>query len=675
MPAAELTRSNGIKGKFDMNRSMAAVLITACALSWVSINDAAAQTPDVPSPIGLAPSAPELNRADLDAWLDGFVPFALQKGEIAGAVVLVLKDGGVLLEKGYGSADIDKKIAMDPQSTVLGLGSVSKLFTWTAVMQQVEQGKLDLDRDVNDYLDIQIPAAFGKPITLRNLMTHTAGFAERTFRNSADGVAPRALREYMRDTPAPDRIYPPGQVPAYSNYGAMLAGYIVERVSSEPFVTYIQHHILEPLDMPHSTFERPPPDRFTMNLAKSYPTSTSNPNPNENEEPAGDPSGHLVATASDLSHFMLAHLQQGQYGNALILKPETAALMHSPAFVAIPGANPISLGFFRTDYNGRQIIAHMGDIADFHADVELLTNEHIGFLLILNSSGRSMGVLNSANALRSALFRRFMDRYFPTSLPDEPTLPTAKEHAQLAAGEYRMTRRYSGNFMEAVELLSGYFAVPVRITVGVGDTIETPGWLSFEDGHPQQWREVRPFVWRQVGGMARVNMALNNGRVNAFFPSNVPPAWLNERVPLLWSASLNAPLIIAAIIVLFVALLSWPVSILVRRKHGNNLKQTRSVRLTHWAVLMATLFLLGWAAILIADVPSKLGFEYWIRFVQFIGLIATVGAGVALWNALVICQATGNSWAKIWNTLVAFALLELVWFSFAFHLISLKLNY
>jgi hypothetical protein len=286
-----------------------------------------------------------------------------------------------------------------------------------------------------------------------------------------------------------------------------------------------------------------------------------------------------------------------------------------------------------------------------------------------------MGVLKSANALRAALFRRFMDRYFPASIPEEPSLATAKEHAQLAAGEYRMTRRYSGNFMEAVELLLRYFAVPVQITVSEGDKIETPGWLSFEDGHPQHWREVSPFVWRETGGGARVNVAVKDGRVDAFFPSDVLPAWLNERVPFVRSAALNAPLIIAAIVILFAALLSWPILILTRRKQHHHAKQTRSGRLTHWAVLIAALFLLGWTVILITGIPSQLGSEHWIRLVQFIGLIAIVGAGVALWNALMIWRATGNSWTKIWNTLVAFALLELVWFSFAFHLISLKLNY
>ena len=121
-------------------------------------------------------STPEFTQADVEAWLDGFVPYALQKNDIAGMVVLVVKDGKILLQKGYGYADLAKRTPMDPGRTIVNVASVSKLFTWTAVMQLVEQGKLDLDRDVNDYLDFKIPPAFGKPITMRNLMTHYRWF-------------------------------------------------------------------------------------------------------------------------------------------------------------------------------------------------------------------------------------------------------------------------------------------------------------------------------------------------------------------------------------------------------------------------------------------------------------------------------------------------------------------
>jgi CubicO group peptidase (beta-lactamase class C family) len=151
--------------------------------------------------------ASNLDRADLEAWLDGFIPYALKEGDIAGAVVMVVKDGAILLEKGYGYADVTNKVPMDPQRTLMGVGSVSKLFTWTAVMQLVEQGRLDLDRNVNDYLDFKIPDAFGKPITLRNLMTDTAGFEEMLKQYTTAGSAPRSLDEYLKAVPERSESY------------------------------------------------------------------------------------------------------------------------------------------------------------------------------------------------------------------------------------------------------------------------------------------------------------------------------------------------------------------------------------------------------------------------------------------------------------------------------------
>src|SRR3546814_1365384 len=107
------------------------------------------------------------------------MPYALAAGDIAGAVVVVVKDGQVLLQKGYGYADLEKHTPFDPVETLFRPGSISTLFTWSAVMQLVEQGKLDLAADVNQYLDFEIPAYEGTPATMHQLMTHTADFAQQ----------------------------------------------------------------------------------------------------------------------------------------------------------------------------------------------------------------------------------------------------------------------------------------------------------------------------------------------------------------------------------------------------------------------------------------------------------------------------------------------------------------
>jgi len=142
-------------GVRDVNLKYLIAVIAAFSLGnclW------AGATGDQPTPQAAAAVAHPLTAADAEAWLDGLVPTALKTGHVPGAVVVIVKDGQVLLEKGYGFADYEKRIPVDPRATLFRPGSTSKLFTWTAVMQLVEQGKLDLDADVNSYLDTKMPA-------------------------------------------------------------------------------------------------------------------------------------------------------------------------------------------------------------------------------------------------------------------------------------------------------------------------------------------------------------------------------------------------------------------------------------------------------------------------------------------------------------------------------------
>src|SRR5262249_10939160 len=215
--------------------------------------------PTTPPPAAApAPSpspAPEMTASDVGAFLDGLVPAQLGPADVAGAVVVVVKDGKVLVGRGYGFADVEKRAPVSWETTLFRPGSISKLFTWTAVMQQVEQGKLDLDADVNKYLDYKVPEAFGKPITLRDVMTHTPGYedyAKDLIVGDANMLV--ALGDHLK-THQPHRIFPPGSTPAYSNYATAMAGYIVERVSGKPFADYVEPNTTVPPGMHRATFK------------------------------------------------------------------------------------------------------------------------------------------------------------------------------------------------------------------------------------------------------------------------------------------------------------------------------------------------------------------------------------------------------------------------------------
>jgi CubicO group peptidase (beta-lactamase class C family) len=624
----------------------------------------------------LSPTA-ELTQADLEAWLGHLVPPALAQGDIAGLVVSVVKDGKVLFEKGYGYADVAKKTPMDAERTVLKAASVSKTFTATAVMQLVEQGKLDLDRDVNEYLDFTIPAAFGKPITLRHLLTHTAGFEEISYKRY---VPPITLRQHV--LMVPDRIYPPGTVPAYSNYGLALAGYIVGRISGESITDYIERHILAPLGMQHSTFHVTPPPALEPLLAKNYAVASGEPTPPNamvELQPADAPASALATTADDMTRFLLAHLQQGRYGDVQLLRPATVQLMHTPAFVPIPGAQPVALGLFRTDYRGHEILGHSGDGEGAHAEIRLLPHEGVGIFVAMNSDGAVNGIFPAAFTLRARLLKEFVDRYFPApSAPQEPTAPTAKEHAQLVAGEYIWSRQQKGDFQEALALI-GRFAIAPLIRANPDGTIETPAYLLFEtSGRSQTWREVGPFVWREVGGDAHLVTNVRDGRVESLWSDQNASFWVDLPVPYLWSARLNVPLLGMAAGVLILTVLFWPVAAVVGRRRPLAVplanRERRARRWTRVAALAGVLYLIGWAVALVKDFASTVGTEPWIRLFQLIGLGCVAGAGIAVWNVWLTWQGKRSGWAKATSPLVAASLLYLVWFSFAFHLISLRIN-
>ena len=270
----------------------------------------------------------------------------------------MVKDGQVLFQKGYGYADVEAKQTVLPDQALFRPGSISKLFTATAVMQLVEQGKLDLDRDVNGYLDFAIPKTYSDPVTLRQLLTHTAGF-EETLKNLfvAHESDIKPLRTYLVNQ-MPARIFPPGKVPSYSNYGFTLAGYIVERASGEKFERYVDNHILKPLKMNNSTFDQPLPPQLGPQMSKGYLNGAQKPRDFELVQAA--PAGALSTTAADMTRFMLAFLQDGNVDGVSILKPETVHQMQTRQFELNPMICGLGLTFMEYWLSPVRVIGHGG---------------------------------------------------------------------------------------------------------------------------------------------------------------------------------------------------------------------------------------------------------------------------------------------------------------------------
>ena len=136
------------------------------------------------------------------------------------------------------------------------------------------------------------------------------------------------------------------------------------------------------------------------------------------------PAGSLSSSGADMARFMIAHLQDGQLGDARILRPETARLMHSRLFALDQAANAMAYGFYEESRNGHRIIGHGGDTVYFHSDLHLMPDAGVGFFVSHNSLGRGQPLP------RTTLWEMFLDRYFPSTSPPEPTLGSAKEDAK-----------------------------------------------------------------------------------------------------------------------------------------------------------------------------------------------------------------------------------------------------
>lgn len=668
-----------------------ATMALLTAIGGISIAQAPAETAVLDTPLTPAPAAAkaattsratpfgqaaqELTASDLDAWLDGYMPYALRSGDLAGAVVTVVKDGQVIAAKGYGYADVAKRKPVDPARTLFRPGSVSKLVTWTAVMQQVEDGKIDLDADINQYLDFKIPARNGEPITMRQVMTHTAGFEEAVKDLiSYDPKAVQTLGGYLKRW-TPERIFDAGTTPAYSNWATSLAGYVVERTSGMPFDDFVERRIFQPLDMQTASFRQPLPDRLKPLMAAGYPLASGKSEGFEYVIPA--PAGSLSASGIDMAKFMISHLNKG----AGILEPATAATMHDspldkvdPASL-IPPLNRMELGFFETDINGRSVIAHLGDTQNFHTSLHLFMNEGVGFYVSFNALGKE----GAAQRVRAQLFADFADRYYPATGPDPSVdAETAKEHAKMMAGLWVGSRRGQSNFIDILNLFG-----QTEVTVDEDGGLLVPTLLG-PGGAPRKWDEIAPFVWRDRDGHDRLAAQVVDGKVVRWSFDMISPFTVFDRVEGARSKSWILPLVYASLAILLLTALYWPATWFVRRRFKSELKLAVNARRAYRATgIMAWAELItigGWTALVLAMFSSlellSAGSDPLLWFAKIAAIIVMVGAVlVAGWNAFVT-WTDGRKWtAKLWSVLYLLATLVVLYVAATFHVLALSANY
>lgn len=550
---------------------------------------------------------------DLGTFFDEHAAREMKKADVAGAAIVIVKDDKVLFARGYGYADVERKTPVSTGDTLFPIASISKVVTYTAVMQLVEQGKIDLDADVVRYLDFPIPATFAQPITMRHLMMHTAGFDETVEGRWVGPGKLGPLRGYLVRQ-MPKRAYAPGAVPSYSTYGTTLAGYIVERVSGEPFEAYIERHIFAPLGMRHSSFAQPLPSSLAPLLTKGYATAGG---PVISFDTAqAVPAASMSSSATDMARFMLAHLRGNVASGPTLLMPATLAQMRTVQYRHHPAGPGIALGLYEMDEAAQRVIGHTGDIPGFHSGMYLLPEQRIGVLILQNTE--------AGPNMRAALLKRFVDHYLASppvaAMPQGGAIADASGQLQ---GSYLTSRRFDTSPLSLSYLL-GQSVVRVA---GPGTlVIDTHVGL---DGKPVEWHEVASGVWQSAANPirhlyfrknAQGDWEMSNSRDPVQVMQMVP--WYRHKLLILWGLALSVGALVLSV-------LSWPFPAL---------RLPLRMRLTGLLMLSPWLVYGGTGLVIMNDLlfVSSPACSVLLRVVQALSWLAAGGAIFAIREALAV---------------------------------------
>lgn len=341
---------------------------------------------------GWAAAEEGFSPARLEEALDSIVNGTMAKDHITGVAVVVTMNDRIVFSKGYGYADVEHKIPIDPSRTVMPIGSLTKSLTATAIMQQWEQGNVSMEQDINSYLSpFQIPQYRNRPMTLHHLLTHTAGLDEALYGVSAASPSQTVSTEQFmkRYFSQQSPIRTPGKEYAYNNAGFGLAGYVLEEVSGSKLEDYFAKHVFEPLKMGSAALNAPE----SPDLARSYTYQGGEYKPVPYSYVNMPSAGGMSVTPEEWAHYMIAHLNEGQFQGNRILRSDSIAVMHARQFTEHPDLEGMGYGFYRSRLkNGLLSLWHTGDIDGFSAKMALIPSRKTGILVISNAAPGSESV-------------------------------------------------------------------------------------------------------------------------------------------------------------------------------------------------------------------------------------------------------------------------------------------
>jgi CubicO group peptidase (beta-lactamase class C family) len=600
----------------------------------------------------------DVDAGDLTAFVDALFAEHMAEYSIPGAAFTFVQGNEIVLTRAYGEADRERDIAVDTERTLFDIGSVTKLFTATAVMQLVEQGRVDLHADVNDYLtDVRVPATYPEPVTLAHLLTHTAGFEDRLFLGM---VAPSAEeRQPLGDNLSqhlPPRVRPPGEVIDYSNYGITLAGHVVEAVSGQAFDEYVRDNILQPLGMARSGFDVPP--ELEADMARPYGNFGAEFELLKPWHLNHLPAGGLRTTATEAAAFMLAHLNDGVHDGVRILDAATVAEMQATQFRSHPAVSGVGYGFFEQQVEGRRGVQHAGDWVGTAAILYLLPNEGVGIFAAYNSGDGALA--------RTKLVEALLERYFPVPVFDGSPAPGAAERVGKFEGNYRLLRQDRHTFLQLPAMVLN---MTMRVSADDDGTLRTEMAripLFPEPLLPDaRWVETEPGVFRELGGTNTLAFDIDAdgdpGRMHIYWPQ---PLSFN-RVSWYQSTGFQIGLLLGFVAVLLVAAIGWPARSLYRRIHRREDAATETGRrvqlLGGLASVLMLVFLIGFLLFFAIDTVGLLQAPPLLTALLVLPLIGTaLTIALVVYVARLWVRSEGSVARRVYDTVVALALAGLV---------------
>ncbi len=649
--------------------ALAALCLSSVAALGQETKPLLLSPPAAPPAAAAAPAAAPAG--DLAAFVDGYIRAAVDQQGLPSASVVMVRDGRVVLAKSYGYADLEARRPASIDATLYRQASISKLFTWVLVMQLVEQGKLDLDRDVNAYLDFRIPDAFGKPITLRDLMTHTPGFDER-LRGIFDTGAPRPTRLLQRAN-IPNREYAAGSTMAYSNYGAALGGYIAERAGRKPFEQLVEERILLPLRMTRSTFRQPIPGPLAAMVAKGYLPGSRE--ALDFEWVATTSAGGMSATPADMGRFLQMLVNGGSLDGVQILAPQTlATMMRLQRPVGAGATGGYGLGFMVGEHKGVRHAGHGGNLSGTATYIAVLPQQRIGWYVAFNGQGAGGA---AANRVRRELIHLVSERY-AAPVPAAAAVPAVQSTARDAAGVYLSARRPHHGFLRIADILSTVAVVPDK------DGAITVSASKRSDGSLRRWLPVgRDRFVEEESGSPLVFERGGNGQVVRMAGELLSPVAVFERAPA-WLAKATT-LLAAALAIVALAALSAPAGWMLRRGYRrpslprNGLART-SLPLARLGAWVAVGTLVAWILYLtraeqeIAMLTSAADGR--LLVLRLLAIAAALGLLAMLVDAFVAWGDPTRGWPRrLGATLAGAGAAVLLWAILEFELITFGLSY